>query len=55
MPVAATAAYADKRDDISFADPLDGWYGTGKGEPFRTTDGGDGWAKVAAAPPPSAE
>lgn len=31
-----TEAYPGKRDDISFADPLHGWYGTGKGDLFRT-------------------
>ena len=45
-----TEAYPGKRDDISFADPLHGWYGTGKGDLFRTTDGGASWAKVASKP-----
>lgn len=45
-----TEAYPGKRDDISFADPLRGWYGTGKGDLFRTTDGGATWTKVASKP-----
>lgn len=45
-----TEAYPGKRDDISFADPLHGWYGTGKGDLFRTTDGGATWTKVASKP-----
>lgn len=45
-----TEAYPGKRDDISFADPVHGWYGTGKGDLFRTTDGGASWAKVASKP-----
>jgi len=45
-----TEAYPGKRDDISFVDPARGWYGTGKGDLFRTTDGGASWAKVASKP-----
>ena len=45
-----TEAYAGKRDDISFADALHGWYGTGKGDLFATSDGGESWAKVASKP-----
>lgn len=45
-----TEAYPGKRDDISFADPLNGWYGTGKGDLFRTTDGGASWSKIASKP-----
>lgn len=45
-----TDAYAGKRDDISFSDSLHGWYGTGKGDLYATTDGGDHWAKVASHP-----
>ncbi len=43
-------AFPGKRDDISFADARHGWYGTGKGDLFRTTDGGASWTKVAARP-----
>lgn len=45
-----TAAYPGKRDDISFADAQHGWYGTGKGDLFATSDGGDSWTKVASKP-----
>ncbi|MBX9796643.1 hypothetical protein [Sphingomonas sp.] len=45
-----TEAFPGKRDDISFADARHGWYGTGKGDLFRTTDGGATWAKVASKP-----
>ena len=45
-----TEAYSGKRDDLSFADPLHGWYGTGKGDLFRTTDGGASWSKIASKP-----
>lgn len=45
-----TEAYRGKRDDVSFADPLHGWYGTGKGDLYATGDGGKSWAKVASRP-----
>ena len=45
-----TEAYPGKRDDISFADAQHGWYGTGKGDLFATSDGGDSWTKVASKP-----
>lgn len=45
-----TEPFPGKRDDISFADAAHGWYGTGKGDLFRTTDGGASWAKVASKP-----
>lgn len=45
-----TEAYRGKRDDISFADALNGWYGTGKGDLFRTGDGGASWTKIATRP-----
>jgi photosystem II stability/assembly factor-like uncharacterized protein len=38
-----TEAYAKKRDDIVFLDARNGFYGTGKGRLFRTTDGGHSW------------
>lgn len=45
-----TIAYKGKRDDISFSTPTHGWYGTGKGELYATTDGGDSWKLVASRP-----
>lgn len=45
-----TAPYRGKRDDISFGSPSHGWYGTGKGDLFRTTDGGNSWDLVASKP-----
>lgn len=45
-----TAAYPGKRDDIAFADATHGWYGTGKGDLFATSDGGESWAKIASKP-----
>ncbi len=45
-----TEAYPGKRDDIVFVDAQHGWYGTGKGDLFRTTDGGASWTKVASKP-----
>lgn len=45
-----TDPYRGKRDDISFADARHGWYGTGAGDLFRTTDGGATWTKVASKP-----
>jgi photosystem II stability/assembly factor-like uncharacterized protein len=38
-----TEAYAKKRDDIVFLTSRIGYYGTGKGRLFRTTDGGHSW------------
>jgi len=46
----ATSPYPGKRDDISFADALHGWYGTGKGDLFATDDAGEHWRKVASRP-----
>lgn len=45
-----TEAYPGKRDDIAFAGPRHGWYGTGKGDLFRTLDGGASWSKAASKP-----
>lgn len=45
-----TEPYQGKRDDVSFADALHGWYGTGKGDLFATRDGGESWTKVASHP-----
>lgn len=54
-PVAAweklpTEPYRGKRDDVSFPDARHGWYGTGTGDLFATTDGGATWTKVASRP-----
>ena len=45
-----TEVFRGKRDSISFADPMHGWYGTGAGDLFRTQDGGASWSKVASRP-----
>jgi photosystem II stability/assembly factor-like uncharacterized protein len=45
-----TEAYRGKRDSISFVDATHGWYGTGAGDLFRTTDGGANWQKIASRP-----
>jgi len=45
-----TIAYKGKRDDISFSTPTHGWYGTGKGDLYATTDGGDSWKLIASKP-----
>ncbi|WP_240883833.1 hypothetical protein [Sphingomonas sp. SFZ2018-12] len=45
-----TESFPGKRDDISFVDATHGWYGTGKGDLYRTTDGGKSWTKVASKP-----
>lgn len=45
-----TEAFRGKRDSISFVDESHGWYGTGAGDLFRTTDGGASWQKVASKP-----
>ena len=39
-----------KRDDIHFANAATGFYGTGKGDLFRTDDEGTSWAKVWSKP-----
>ena len=41
-----TVPYKGKQDDISFVDALNGWYGNGEGKLYRTSDGGESWAKV---------
>jgi photosystem II stability/assembly factor-like uncharacterized protein len=46
----ATEAYKGKQDDISFVSPNMGWYGNGAGKLYRTTDGGESWAKVWEQP-----
>lgn len=45
-----TVPYQGKRDDISFSSPTHGWYGTGKGDLYRTTDGGENWKLIASKP-----
>lgn len=45
-----TEPYRGKRDDIVFADARVGFYGTGAGELFRTTDGGTRWTRVWSKP-----
>ncbi|MBU6166056.1 MAG: hypothetical protein KGQ52_07980 [Alphaproteobacteria bacterium] len=45
-----TEAYRGKRDSISFVDQNHGWYGTGAGDLFATTDGGMTWQKIASRP-----
>jgi photosystem II stability/assembly factor-like uncharacterized protein len=45
-----TEAYRGKRDSVSFVDESHGWYGTGAGDLFRTTDGGASWQKIASRP-----
>ena len=46
----ATEAYPKKRDDIVFVDALTGFYGTGKGQLYRTQDGGQSWQLVWSKP-----
>ena len=45
-----TEAYPKKRDDIVFADPLTGFYGTGKGKLYRTQNGGQRWDLIWSKP-----
>lgn len=40
----ASPPYPKKRDDIIFVDERTGFYGTGRGELYRTDDGGENWA-----------
>jgi photosystem II stability/assembly factor-like uncharacterized protein len=46
----ATDAYPKKRDDIVFIDSLTGFYGTGKGNLYRTQDGGQSWQLIWSKP-----
>jgi photosystem II stability/assembly factor-like uncharacterized protein len=41
-----TDAYPKKRDDIQFVNRMTGFYGTGKGTLYRTTDGGQIWSRI---------
>jgi hypothetical protein len=45
-----TESYPKKRDDIVFADVHTGFYGTGKGNPYRTEDGGQSWRSIWSRP-----
>jgi photosystem II stability/assembly factor-like uncharacterized protein len=45
-----TEAYPHKRDDILFIDAHTGFYGTGKGQLYRTQDGGQSWQLVWSKP-----
>ncbi len=45
-----TEPYSKKRDDIVFADAQTGFYGTGKGQLYRTQDGGQSWHLVWSKP-----
>jgi photosystem II stability/assembly factor-like uncharacterized protein len=38
--------YRGKRDDVVFASPKVGYYGTGAGDLFKTVDGGSSWSRV---------
>ncbi len=46
----ATEAFRGKQDDISFVNPMTGWYGNGLGKLFQTTDGGTTWIQKANMP-----
>jgi photosystem II stability/assembly factor-like uncharacterized protein len=45
-----TEPYPKKRDDIVFVDAHTGFYGTGKGQLYRTEDGGQSWQLVWSKP-----
>lgn len=45
-----TEPYPGKQDDIFFVNERTGWYGNGAGKVFRTSNGGDTWAKVWEQP-----
>jgi photosystem II stability/assembly factor-like uncharacterized protein len=46
----ATEAYPKKRDDLVFLDARTAIYGTGKGNLYRTVDGGQTWQLVWSRP-----
>lgn len=57
IPIAAptwhtlvTEAYPKKRDDLVFVDARTAFYGTGKGNLYRTDDGGQSWHVVWSHP-----
>jgi photosystem II stability/assembly factor-like uncharacterized protein len=45
-----TVPYKGKQDDISFVDPLTGFYGNGEGKLYGTSDGGMTWSKLLDKP-----
>lgn len=45
-----TESYPKKRDDVVFADSHTGFYGTGKGNLYRTQDGGQSWQLIWSKP-----
>ncbi len=45
-----TEPYSGKQDDVFFLDAKHGWYVNGAGRIYRTTDGGDHWAKILDQP-----
>ncbi len=45
-----TEAYPKKRDDIVFVDDQTGFYGTAKGNLYRTQDGGKSWHLIWSKP-----
>lgn len=45
-----TEAYPKKRDDVVFADAKTGFYGTGKGNLYKSVDGGQSWQLVWSKP-----
>jgi photosystem II stability/assembly factor-like uncharacterized protein len=46
----ATESYPKKRDDLVFVDVRTAFYGTGKGNLYRTTDGGHTWQLIWSHP-----
>ena len=46
----STMPYPKKRDDIVFVDAHLGFYGTGKGDLYRTQDGGASWDRIWTKP-----
>ena len=46
----ATEPYPKKRDDVVFVDSQIGFYGTGKGNLYRTDDGGQSWRLAWSKP-----
>jgi photosystem II stability/assembly factor-like uncharacterized protein len=45
-----TEPFKGKQDDISFVSRDVGWYGNGAGKLYRTTNGGEAWAKIWEQP-----
>lgn len=45
-----TEAYPKKRDDVVFVNATTGFYGTGKGNLYRTDDGGRSWRLAWSSP-----